>query len=124
MKKIRFTVLARTCAALVVMGVVIAQQKKGDARKPPTPLPDAAQEAQTPRTVAKTRPEQQKTPQDADEKFLPAKAPPVNPAVKDQPKGGQITGFDFSRDPLNADKPMQTLAEIMQLDKAAKAEVM
>jgi cytochrome c peroxidase len=122
--KTRFTVLARACAALIGMGVVIAQQKKADDRKPPTPLPDAVQEAQTPRTVPKTRPEQQKTPQDADEKFLPAKAPPVNPAVKDQPKGGQITGFDFYRDPLNADKPMQTLAEIMQADKAAKAEVM
>jgi cytochrome c peroxidase len=127
---------------LLVAGAVIGQQKKASetgavkkaeatkaalakpgAKTEPTPLPDATEEAQTPRAVAITRPEQQITEQDAPKKFLPENAPPMNAAVKDQPKGGAITGFDFYRDPLNADKPGQTLAEIMEADKKARPEV-
>ncbi|WP_395746112.1 cytochrome B6 [Prosthecobacter sp.] len=110
---------------LLAMGTLMAQSKKDAAKKGAHPLPDAAEEAQTPRVVESTRPEQTKTSHDADpDKFKPDKAPLVNAAVKDQPKGGAITGFDFYRDPLNADKPMQTLGEIMTADKHDKAAIM
>ncbi|OYW26749.1 MAG: cytochrome B6, partial [Chthoniobacter sp. 12-60-6] len=83
------------------------------------------EEAQTPRVAQAGRVEQTKTTLDADpDRFKPDKAPPVNAAVKDQPKEGAITGFDFYRDPLNADKPMQTLGEIMTADKRDKPAVM
>jgi cytochrome c peroxidase len=100
-----------------------AAMEKPGAKTNPAPLPDATEDAQTPRVVPVTRPEQTKTEADAPKKFMPESVPPVNAAVKDQPKGGKITGFDFYRDPLNADKPMQTLAEIMEADKKARPEV-
>lgn len=113
------------CAVLACSGSLLAQAKKAAPAKPDAPLPDAVQEAQTPRVVDAKRPEQQKTAHDADaDKFKAGNAPPVNAAVKQQPKEGAITGFDFYRDPLNADKPMQTFGEIMMADKAAKADVM
>jgi cytochrome c peroxidase len=85
---------------------------------------DAIQEAQIHGTPAKTRVEQKKTSHDADDVFSAAKAPPVANPIKDQPDEGQIRGFDFYRDPLNASKPMQTFGETMQADKAAKASIM
>ncbi len=109
---------------LLTVGTLLAQNKKV-ADKKPAPLPDAVEEAQTPRASEGARPEQTKTTHDADaDLFKPDQAPPVNAAVKGQPKEGAITGFDFYRDPLNADKPMQTLGEIMTADKHAKAAVM
>ena len=42
---------------------------------------------------------------------------------KDQPKEGRITGFDFYRDPLNADHPVTTLEEIMENESAARPKV-
>ncbi len=111
--------------ACLAAATLVAQNKKSEDKKPSTPLPDAVQEAQTPRVVDRVRPEQTKTAHDADaDKFKPDAAPPVNAAVKTQPKEGAITGFDFYRDPLNADKPMQTLGEIMTADKKDKPAIM
>ena len=111
--------------SLLAVGTVLAQTKKASDKKSTTPLPDAVEEAQTPRVAKGDRPEQTKTTQDADPaKFKPDQAPPVNAAVKTQPKEGAITGFDFARDPLNADKPMQTLGEIMTADKHDKPAIM
>ncbi|MGV3660244.1 MAG: cytochrome B6 [Prosthecobacter sp.] len=113
----------------LALGTVLAQttttKTTAGKRAPDAPLPDAAEEAQTQRVVEVKRPEQAKTTHDADaSKFKPEGAPPVNAAVKDQPKEGAITGFDFYRDPLNADKPMQTLGEIMTADKKDKPAIM
>src|SRR5918995_697371 len=69
------------------------------------------------------RPEQKLTEHDKSDKFNPAKPAPVNPALKDQPNQGRITGFEFSRDPLGADKPFQTLAEVMKKEAEAKPKV-
>ncbi len=88
------------------------------------PLPDAVQDVQTPRPAQRTRPEQQLTERDRPEKFAPENAALVSPALKDQPKEGKITGFDFYRDPLNSDQPMQPAEEIMQKEIAAKPMVM
>jgi cytochrome c peroxidase len=94
------------------------------AQDAPRVLPDAIQEAQTPRQVPATRPEQQLSQHDRSDVFKAPNAPPASPAFKDQPDEGKILGFDFYRDPLNAKQPMQTFEEIMKLDKAAKAGVM
>ena len=85
---------------------------------------DAVAEAQTPRAVPTDRPEQQKTDQDRPEKFDPAKAPHSSSALQTQPEKGELRGFDFSRDPLNAKRPMQTADEIMKQDIADKPKVM
>ncbi|MHB0958545.1 MAG: cytochrome B6 [Pirellulaceae bacterium] len=87
-------------------------------------LPDAIEEAQTRREVAATRPEQRKTEHDESELFLPARAPFSSSAFKEQPDQGQVLGFDFYRDPLNAKKPMQTFEETYEEDVAAKPKVM
>jgi cytochrome c peroxidase len=92
--------------------------------KTPERLPDAVQDAQTPRPVPATRPEQQKNDEDRSDKFSADKAPQNSPAVKNQPKQGKISGFDFYRDPLNADRPKLTLEEIIAKESAAKAKVM
>src|SRR4051812_13188495 len=93
----------------------------------PAPQPamfDAVADAQMPREVPATRPEQQKTEHDRTVGEKARNAPPASPALKNQPKEGKITGFDFYRDPLNADHPGQTLEEIMQKESAAKPNVM
>jgi cytochrome c peroxidase len=87
------------------------------------PLPDAVQEAQTPRNASANRPEQQKTEHDQSDRFAAPKALPINPALADQPQQGKITGFDFYRDPLDAKKPMQTFEETMKADVEAKPKV-
>ena len=81
-------------------------------------------EAQTPRKVAEKRPEQKKTEHDRSAIFAAPKAPESSRALEGQPEKGQITGFDFYRDPLNAKKPMQTAEEIMKDDIAMKPKVM
>ncbi len=65
-----------------------------------------------------------KTPQDQSDKFSAARAVPSSPAFGNQPEKGQILGFDFFRDPLNAKKPMESFEENMKADIAAKAGVM
>jgi cytochrome c peroxidase len=85
---------------------------------------DAALEAQMPREAPATRPEQRKTEHDRAKAFAAPNAVPSSPAFTDQPDDGQIFGFDFYRDPLNAKKPMVTFREVMQADVAAKPGVM
>ena len=115
-------VLALTSGILLFGSHALAQ---APATPPPrAPLPDAVEEAQTPREVERTRPEQQLTDHDKSDIFLPAKAPDSSPVLKQQPDEGQIKGFDFARDPLNSKKPMQSAEEIMAEDKAMKPKVM
>ena len=89
-----------------------------------TPLSDAIQDAQSPRTVAASRPEQKKTEHDESEVFSAGNAVPMSNALKDQPDGGAALGFDFYRDPLGSKKPMMSPMEIEKADKAAKDGVM
>ena len=85
---------------------------------------DAVQDAQTPRQVQQTRPEQQKTEHDRSDAFSPAKAPRSSTALETQPQKGEVQGFDFARDPLDAKRPMQSPEEIVQKDIADKPKVM
>jgi len=85
---------------------------------------DAILDAQTPREVTKTRPEQKKNQHDASEVFHASKAPPSSTAFANQPDQGKILGFEFYRDPLNAKKPMMTFQEAFNADIAEKTKVM
>ncbi len=86
--------------------------------------PDAIQDAQTPQQVLQDRPEQQLSDHDQSKEFSASEAPNSSPQFKNQPEEGQIRGFDFYRDPLNAMKPMETLDAIMRADISAKPKVM
>lgn len=89
---------------------------------PPAP-PDAIAEAQTPGGGQRTRPEQQQTPHDRSPVFAAPNAQPSSPAFAQQPEQGQIQGFDFYRDPLDAKTPLVTFDEILRADVAAKPAV-
>ena len=116
--------LAVLTGGLAVVVATRAAQQEESSRRQPAPPPDAIAEAQTPRKVAAKRPEQKKTEHDRSGIFAAPKAPESSPALEDQPEKGQITGFDFARDPLNAKRPMQTSEEIMKEDVATKPKVM
>src|SRR5205814_1266182 len=69
-------------------------------------------------------PEQKQTDHDKSAAFDPKAKAPLTPALKDQPNGGGMPGFDFARDPLGSPKPFTTLAEVMAKETAAKPGVM
>lgn len=123
-KKSFFVVLL---AALVLVGVcgrqsyLGAQQDASPGNHAPS---DAIAEAQTPRPVPIVRPEQRKTAHDLSDIFSASKAPPSSSAFSAQPDQGQILGFDFYRDPLDAKRPMQPPEEIMAADIADKPKIM
>ena len=96
----------------------------GRAQQNTPPPPDAVAQAQQASPVPVTRPEQWKTEHDLSDVFKATNAKPSSPVTKDQPKEGKISGFDFYRDPLNADHPFQSPEEIMQKEIANKPAVM
>jgi len=75
-------------------------------------------DAQTPREVPIKRPEQRKTEHDRSNVFDGRHARPSSPVFENQPKDGKISGFDFYRDPLNADEPYQDPTAIMKKEIA------
>jgi cytochrome c peroxidase len=88
------------------------------------PAHDAVTEAQESRSAPIERPEQRKTEHDRSGIFEAQKAKSSSPAFLDQPRDGKILGFDFYRDPLGSEKPMQEPEEMMKKDIAAKPKVM
>jgi len=115
--------LGPAVAVLAVTGLVVYSEQDERAARAPAPK-DAIADAQQPQEVKATRPEQKKSKHDRAAIFAASKAVPSSPAFEEQPEKGQIQGFDFYRDPLNAKKPMQTFAEIMKADVADKPKVM
>ena len=93
-------------------------------KKPPRPPHDAVAQAQEPRTVPIERPEQRKTEHDGSTIFEAQKARSSSPVFLNQPRDGKSSGFDFYRDPLGAEKPLQESDEIMKKDIAGKPKVM
>jgi cytochrome c peroxidase len=85
---------------------------------------DAVQDAQTPQKAKPSRPEQDESKHDKSDVFDPNKAPAVSPAILKQAKEGKMKGFDFARDPLNSDEPMQDPKSIVKKETAAKPAVM
>jgi cytochrome c peroxidase len=122
---IRGTRVALAAAALALSGVisVVAYSQDKPAKTGTAPF-DAVNEAQTPRDVPRDRPEQKLGEQDSPERMKAANAMPSSEAFKDQPQQGQVKGFDFYRDPLDAKSPMQSPHDIVQADMAAKSDVM
>jgi cytochrome c peroxidase len=109
---------------IAACGQRVSAQRAADS-PPAAPQPtDAAQDAQTPRQVPASRPEQHKSEHDRSGMFAASSAPPASTQFKNQPDEGQIKGFDFYRDPLNAAKPMQSFEETMAQDVAAKPKIM
>jgi cytochrome c peroxidase len=85
---------------------------------------DAVQQAQKPADIGRKRIEQQKSGHDKSKTFQAKNAAPITSALDSQPRGGDSTGFDFSRDPLNSDKPMTTFVEIRDADITERPDVM
>lgn len=85
---------------------------------------DAVAEAQESRAVKTERPEQQKSEHDRSKVFEAQKAKASSPAFSNQLRDGKNSGFDFYRDPLGAEKPLQEPDEIMKKDIADKPKVM
>ena len=108
------------CVSLTMIFAYACAQPAND----PPPAQDAVTDAQSPRAVPATRPEQQINEHDKSPVFAAPNAEPSSTVLKQQPDEGQIKGFDFYRDPLNAKKPMQTFEETMQQDIADKPKVM
>jgi cytochrome c peroxidase len=115
-------VLGALASAVGPFPSAIAQERRPAPRPSASTLPDPAQEAVTPRAVPATRPEQRKN--EHDQSIDPKTAPASSQALKDQPDQGEARGFDFSRDPLNAKRPMQPAEEIVREDMAARPGVM
>ena len=102
---------------------VLLYSTMGISQQRTPPAPDTVQEAQTPRQVQVTRPEQQPTAHDQSDIFSATNAPQSSPVFETQPDQGKMLGFDFARDPLNAKQPMQPAEEIMKNDIADKPKV-
>jgi cytochrome c peroxidase len=113
------------CTPLFLLSTCASQDPE---RRPATrpAVRDAVMDAQRqqPAPAAARRPELQKSAHDASDAFLPGNAPHSTPALLEQPERGELRGFDFVRDPLNAKRPMQTFEEIRAEDEAMKADVM
>jgi cytochrome c peroxidase len=124
MKNRKRTVLL--ASLLVPVTILVASQAWTQQKSQPPPKApyDAVLDAQAPREVPITRPEQRKTNQDRPEKFDPATAEPSSTAFASQPDQGKVLGFEFYRDPLNAKKPMMTFQEAYQEDVGMKNTVM
>ena len=125
---------AGSCLATMLPGQQ-AQPQRQPANQPPAKAApaasatqpqrprDAVADAQSPQNVETKRPEQQQTDHDRPERFAAKSATPISPVLKNQAKEGRMTGFDFTRDPLNSDHPMMTLKEIMTNESAARPRV-
>ncbi len=112
------------CSLTVATTILLSSIASVSAQAPRKPLPDAVEDAQTPREVDRKRPEQQLNSHDKSEIFAAPKAPVSAQPVKQQPDQGEVRGFDLSRDPLNAQRPMQSPEEIAKADREAKPAVM
>ena len=114
-RKSKITVgICAGCAILVAWA-------QNPAARPPR---DAVAEAQQPQSVKTNRPDSRRVPTTNRTSSIPAgpSLPPLR--FKTQPKEGKISGFDFARDPLNADRPHQDPEEIMKKEIANKPNVM
>lgn len=121
--KQRCTALAFGGLVMAVTMVMVPTAWAANAPSP-TPLPDAVEDAQTPRPMPGNRPEQKKNAHDTSEIFGAEKAPPSSTAFQAQPDQGEMKGFDFARDPLNAKTPNESPDAITKADMAAKDGVM
>ncbi len=107
-----------------MIGVLVPIRSEAQPAAKGRPPHDAIAEAATPRKAATERPEQKATQHDRSGSFAAPAAEPSSKALESQPEKGQMSGFDFYRDPLGAKEPMQTFEETMKADIALKPKVM
>src|SRR4029453_7209102 len=114
----------RTIISVTIVGAglvaVSAINGLGQGSPPTRQGTDAGQEAPMSKDVPRTRPQPQQPSHDLSNIFDGQHAPPSSPVFEQQPDKGQGLGFDFSRDPFNAKKPMQTFDETMKADMTEK----
>jgi cytochrome c peroxidase len=119
------------CSALIAFPLILASGYAQQPGRRPAPAPrndqpaapfDAVQEAQR----GPNEPSQESRPARPTSDHAAANKPamPITQALNDQPDQGKVTGFDFSLDPFNAQKPRQTFEETMAADVKAKPGVM
>lgn len=122
MRRLGILVIA---VSITSVGVLVGLWSAPSVGQTPGPRPpaDAVQGAQQAAPVAESRPEQRKTEHDRSRAFDPSAAPPSSDVLPGQPDGGDVKGFDFSRDPFGAQKPMQTFEETMKADVDARPGV-
>jgi len=122
MRRLGILVIA---VSITAVGVLVGLWSAPSVGQTPGPRPpaDAVQGAQQAAPVAESRPEQRKTEHDRSRAFDPSAAPPSSDVLPGQPDGGDVKGFDFSRDPFGAQKPMQTFEETMKADVDARPGV-
>jgi cytochrome c peroxidase len=110
-------------AAAILASCVASGWAQTSCPKPPAP-PDAIARAAESCAPAVKRPEQVKTAHDLSDIFDVHRAEPSSPVFQGQAKKGKVSGFDFYRDPLNADRPYADPLRIQQQETAAKPGVM
>ena len=109
------------CGCVLLFPGALARGQQATAAAAPA---DAIEAAQTAKAVPSSRAEQQKSAHDQSDEFSAAKGAASSAVLANQPESGQIVGFDFYRDPLNAKKPMESFEDNMKADIAAKAAIM
>jgi cytochrome c peroxidase len=125
----RFTIrkpkwLAAATGICCMAVLACSAQAQVDSTNPQPKPRDPARDAVTVRKTNQERPEQRLTDHDRSDRFDPTKPAPLSDALNNQPKKGRMTGFDFSRDGLNSDKPFQSFAEVKKQESEGKAKVM
>lgn len=111
--------------ALFVVAVCAFQVIPQDPQKKSTGVQhDAIVDAQTPRPMPGTRPEQKLSEHDKSGIFTEEASPASSPALDTQFQKGRMEGFDFGRDPLGSDKPKTSFESMMKADVDAKPKVM
>lgn len=128
MKKASVTLLIILGLSSFGLGITNALSKNDNVSPPHKPdkpeKHDAVQDAQSVQAPSNSAKEHKKNEHDRSEVFLPSKTVPITQDLNQQIDKGKVTGFDFSRDPFNAQKPKQTFDEVMKKDVAERDDVM
>ena len=111
-------------ASLIILRSIASFGQDSVAQQNSTNSKDAVEQAQKPQDVLASRVEQQKHTHDRSDRFKSAKASPLTQSLETQPGGGDVTGFDFYRDALNAPRPQMTFHEIRDADIREREKVM
>ena len=117
MKAISTKAIGGFIAGLCAIGLMAAGQSAPQAPN------DAVERGQQTNLPLANRPEQMKNAHDQSNIFNSSSAQPASEVTKEQPKGGRITGFDFYRDPLNADQPNINPDDIVKKETANRPNI-
>src|SRR6187402_2442296 len=122
-KELPMKTLLKPASPFVFWLACVVVLSAGQVPQPQRPSDAIEQAQQRPITSGPARPEQSKTAHDQSGNFDAANAQPASPVTNDQANKGKITGFDFFRDPLNADRPNLKPEEIVRKESANKPNV-